>query len=212
LTDADLLGAARQLNGLGEELVPSPIMQVESVPGTPYLTLTNSAVPLHNDGMFRWEPPRYVLLYCEMPGSRGGLTFFARGDRVAAMLDPRTRRILEVYSFRIQLGSLVARRRALQEHPRDGMPVLMLGDPSLATNFKVSIGGGIQADRILGVLRAILGDRRVVCYRHRWKRHDLLVFDNYKVLHGRTRYTGQRVLKRVEISASDHYLSAEGKC
>ena len=187
-------------------------MHVTSVPGTPHLPLTHSQIPFHNDGMFRSEPPRYLILYCQIPSSRGGVTLFARGDKVVARLDQKARRILTVFSFRIQLGSLKASRRLVQKHPRDGMPVLLFGDPDISANLQISCSGKVQVSRILRVLRASLADPQVVCYRHSWKRHDLLVFDNFKLLHARTGYTGHRLLKRVELSASGpgHAASAVG--
>src|SRR5260370_37816717 len=69
LSEVDLQRVARKLNGLGEDLVPGPIIELNCAPGSPYLTLSRSAVPFHNDGAFRSMPPRYLILYCEEPGS-----------------------------------------------------------------------------------------------------------------------------------------------
>jgi alpha-ketoglutarate-dependent taurine dioxygenase len=212
LTDEDLVRIARELTRLDDSLVPSRVLQVRSVPGTPDLTLTSSEIPFHTDGTFRREPPHHVLLYCPIPSSRGGETLFVRGDQVVARLDPETRTSLTRSLFHIQLGAFSAKRRLLRKHPRDGTPVLLFGDPAISSELKLAATGKVPVDRVLDVLRAILRHPDMVCYRHRWKRHDLLVFDNYKVLHGRTRYRGDRLLKRVEMSpeADDIQFRSDG--
>src|SRR5260370_36203377 len=145
-------------------------------------------------------PPRYLILYCEEPGSQGGQTLFARGDEIAGKLDPHTRGLLRRRRFRIGLNDLCAARRLLVKHPRDGTPVLFFGNPALAANLRVSAARGVPVGRVVAALQATLSDSRVICYRHHWKRHDLLVFDNFKVLHARTAYLGNRRLKRIEVS------------
>jgi gamma-butyrobetaine dioxygenase/trimethyllysine dioxygenase len=199
MTDPELLRIAGKLTALESRLVPSRVFHVTTVANTPYLTLTNSAIPFHNDGTFRQEPPRYVLLYCAQTASRGGQTLFVRGADVIDRLDPAMRTMLGRASFHIDLETFRAKRKLLQKHPRDGTPVLLFGDPAISPKLHITAAGKTPVAPVLEALRAVLNDPSVICYRHRWKLHDLLVFDNYKLLHARTRYQGRRLLKRIEM-------------
>jgi alpha-ketoglutarate-dependent taurine dioxygenase len=201
LAEADLLHVARKLNSLGEQLAPGPLTQLTYAHGSPYRTLSRAAVPFHNDGAFRPSPPRYLILYCQTPGSQGGQTLFARGDEIVSRLDHSTRDLLRRKQFLTTLADSCATRRLLLKHPRDGVLVLFFGNPALTANLCVSAARGDPASHIVGSLQAILSDPRIICYRHHWKKHDLLVFDNFKVLHARTAYRGDRRLQRIEVGA-----------
>jgi alpha-ketoglutarate-dependent taurine dioxygenase len=200
LTAGELVQLGCQLGTLGKDLTPSPVMDVKRVPDSEYVTLTRSKVPFHNDGVYRRLPPRYLMLYCQAPGSRGGDTLLARGDLLARRLDRKTRVLLGRLRVRYTLGASSASRRLLLKHPRDGTPVIFFGDPGLAENMRLAAAGGTQTERVIAQLRTALGDPRALCHRQRWQRHDLLIIDNYKVLHARTAYQGNRILKRVEIA------------
>jgi alpha-ketoglutarate-dependent taurine dioxygenase len=199
LTAGDLLRLGRQLSTLGKNLAPSPVMEVKRVPDSEYATLTRSKVPFHNDGVYRRVPPCYLMLYCQAPGSRGGDTLLARGDALARRLDRKTRNLLGRLRVRYTLGLSSASRRLLLKHPRDGTPVIFFGDPGLAENYRLAALGKTRIEDTIAALRTALGEPRALCHRQRWQRHDLLIIDNYKVLHARTAYEGNRVLKRVEI-------------
>src|SRR2546427_11437983 len=103
LRSADLLSLARDLQRLGENLVPGPVVDLKYLRGSPHVTLTRSAVPFHNDGAYRRVPPRYLVLYCKIPPSRGGDTLLVRGDKAVLRLDPSTRNILKKRLFHITL-------------------------------------------------------------------------------------------------------------
>jgi alpha-ketoglutarate-dependent taurine dioxygenase len=199
LTPVDLLLLARQLSELGKNLVPSPVMEVKRVPRSEYVTLTRARVPFHNDGVYRRFPVSYLMLYCQAPGSRGGDTLLTRGDELARRLDRKTRALLGRLRVRSSLHGMSASRRLLLKHPRDGTSVIFFGDPGLTENFRLAAEGEMDIEPAIEALRAALGEPQTLCHRQRWKRHDLLVIDNYKVLHARTAYQGNRVLRRVEV-------------
>jgi alpha-ketoglutarate-dependent taurine dioxygenase len=200
LTDLDLYLIAWELNHLGEKLVPGQIADLKSLPDSPHLTLSKGAVPFHNDGAYRARPPRYLLLYCRTPGARGGETLFARGDQAVARLDAETQKVLARRIFRTQIDQFAARRRLVVMHPRTGIPVLFFGNPSLSAELQLTAAPTVPLKRILEAVQATVSDPELVCYRHRWKRHDLLIFDNYTLLHARTAYQGSRLLRRLEVS------------
>jgi alpha-ketoglutarate-dependent taurine dioxygenase len=199
LTAVDLLQLARQLSTLGNNLAPGPVLEVQRVPGSEYVTLTRGRVPFHNDGVYKPFPPRYLVLYCQSPGSRGGDTLLARGDKLAGGLDRNTRALLRRLSVRTSLAGFSAKRPLLFKHPRDGSRVIFFGDPGLAESYWLEAERETDINAAIEAIRSIVGDVKMLCHRQRWKQHDLLVLDNYKVLHARTAYRGDRVLKRVEV-------------
>ncbi len=199
LSDADLLRVARSLSRLGEKLAPPEVVDLTFSPLSAYLTQSRGAVPFHNDGVYRALPPRYLILYCRTPATRGGDTLLARAADALARLPPGLRRTLRRTEFRIEHEGTRITRRLIAEHPRDGTPGLFVVDPAISENFRVTAGGGVRVDRILDQIRAVLRKPALVCHRQRWRRDDVLIFDNFRVLHARTAYEGGRFLKRVEV-------------
>jgi alpha-ketoglutarate-dependent taurine dioxygenase len=199
LTDADLLRAALEVTTLDGRLAPGPVIEVKSVAGSPFRALSRLSLPFHNDGAYLRQASRYVLFYCPSPGSRGGDTLFVRGDLAVTRLSPDIRKLLARTRFSIALGDKRVMRRLIVPHPRDGTPVLFFGDPRTADAYSVSSERAVCVKQILEEVRTVVSAPKWICHRQRWRRHDLLIFDNYRLLHARTAFRGQRVLKRVDI-------------
>jgi alpha-ketoglutarate-dependent taurine dioxygenase len=197
LMAGDLQRLARQVSGLGTNLFPSRLMEVKPVRGSGYVTLTRAQVPFHNDGVYKRFPPRYLLLYCYDPGSRGGDTLLARGDELACRLDTATRSRLSRKRVRYSVSGFSASRPVVVKHPQDCAPVVFLGDADLAEDYRLEPDRSIES--AIEALRMVLQDSSSHCHRQRWRKNDVLVIDNYRVLHARTPYRGYRVLKRIEV-------------
>jgi alpha-ketoglutarate-dependent taurine dioxygenase len=203
VTDEVLLRFARRLTALGRGLSCGPVAHVEEEPGSPYTTMSRFAVPLHNDGLYLYQPPQYLLLYCDSPGAEGGDTLIVCGDDAFRRLSPSLRRRLEHMRLRIRLGDHSVTRGLLSAHPRDGVRVLLFFDPDIATTCTLESEGREVDPNILAEVRALLATSNT--HRHHWRAGGLLLIDNFKVLHGRTAFTGARVLRRIVVGS---YASA----
>jgi alpha-ketoglutarate-dependent taurine dioxygenase len=148
---------------------------------------------LHTDGLAYERPPQFVLLYCESPGTRQVPTFFLDTARLLARL-----RRLEPSSFEIlqrldqafigRCGTEY-RRPMIEINPLDGTEVMNVtfGRAYLRPARHVD-GTGCEPHQA----ETVMAFRKVLClademglFSHTWSRGDLLVWDNYRFIHGR---------------------------
>lgn len=197
VTDDVLRGIADRLAALAPGLSSSIVTRVQEVPETPYVTWTRGDVPFHNDSLFLCKPPHYILLYCDLPAAEGGDTLIVRGDDAFRRLGPSLREALGRHRVRVRQGDWCFTRSLLGTHPLDGSRALLFWDPGMSTDSTLEVNGQPLGADVLAQLRALLDTAEV--RRHCWRRGDLLVMDNFKVLHARTAFTGPRVLRRVLV-------------
>jgi taurine dioxygenase len=185
----------------------------------------DGGLAFHFDLAFTEEPFWGLSLYgLEVPAD-GAPTWFASSARAAHGLTDEVRkrlaglRALNVFDFNLPQdrrqreaelapGMPRAEHPVISEHPRLGLPVLLVCQQ--------------QTDRIIGVtpseseeLLADLFERLYApdnVYVHRWRTGDLLVWDNLAIQHGRPAFAdgSERTLRRVTIavrSAEDLYGS-----
>ncbi len=164
----------------------------------------NNGIFWHSDQIHQRVPVNYTLLYGhEVPGE-GGDTLFADMRAVLDALPAPIRAKLEgrkiVHSFRasyeknyIEAEPLTEARRvanpdvahpALRTHPATGRKSVYI-DPDSA----IAVEGltPAESDETLAFVFDFL-ERPEFVYRHRWKRGDLVVWDNRCLMHRATSY------------------------
>jgi alpha-ketoglutarate-dependent taurine dioxygenase len=197
VTDAVLLAIAGRLAALAPGLSCSAIMHIQEEPGSPYAALTSCRLPFHNDHLYFYKPPNYLLFYCDDPGEEGGDTLVVRGDEACRRLNPHLREELERVRIRVRRGDCCIARTLVTTHPLDGSKVLLFSDSSTDAQCKLELGGKLLDAAIIGEVRAVLAS--LEAHRQRWRAGDLLVLDNIKVLHAREAFRGRRVLRRIAV-------------
>jgi taurine dioxygenase len=167
----------------------------------------------HSDLTYTSDPPHVLSLHAlELP-STGGETRFASGTRALHALDPETRGLVSglqarhVFNAAVdeygghyresELGTryFVAEHPIVRRNPRTDHDTLFVNQ--LLTDSVVGLDAD-QGDELLDVLFAHLYAEDNV-YVHRWKPHDLVVWENLEVQHARADFdrTQRRVLRRV---------------
>ncbi|MFJ9706480.1 TauD/TfdA dioxygenase family protein [Streptomyces sp. NPDC101234] len=169
-------------------------------------------VPFHWDGAFVEANPRYFFFQClDVTPGVGGETVFSDTSRVYrdadAALRERWSRISMTYSTDkvVHYGGQVT-ERLLSQHPATGLPVLRFAEPLSPEKYKnpvyVQVDGidESEADEFLTSLAERV-HRPEYCYDHDWQAGDILIADNYSLIHGRNAFTGptKRHLQRVEV-------------
>jgi alpha-ketoglutarate-dependent taurine dioxygenase len=197
VTDDALGNIAAQLATLAPGLSCGPVMHIQEEPGATSTPLTRASVPFHNDRLFLYKPMHYLVLYCDVPAEEGGDTLLVRGDVAFRRLSTPLRESLEGLRVRIRYGECCVTRSLLETHPLDGSRVLLFFDPAIATDCTLEVDGQPLAADILTELRAVLAGAEA--HRQRWRIGDVLIIDNFKMLHGRTAYAGRRLLRRVHV-------------
>ena len=169
---------------------------------------TNHAVPFHWDGAFVERAPHYIFFHCDLApeAGSGGETLFCDTTRVLdhASLEQRKlwEQIVITYSTEkvVHYGGTVT-APMIVKHPLSDEPVLRYAEPVVDLNpVTLSIEGVDDRSAFIDDMSRRLRDKRC-CYSHRWLAGDLVMADNYTLLHGREAFRpgAARHIRRVNI-------------
>ncbi|WP_314174278.1 TauD/TfdA dioxygenase family protein [Streptomyces winkii] len=170
-------------------------------------------VPLHWDGMYRPQVPEFQIFHCVSAPryDQGGGTVFSQTSAVLREAEPETRALWEqvtgTYRRKTEFYESTAVSPVVAEHPVTGQAVIRYNEPVAPDdefiNHPVLEFTGIPAGRLKEFHRGLSGALRApgVAYTHRWRTGDLVVADNYTLLHGREAFTSRapRHLRRVHV-------------
>ncbi|NUR90930.1 MAG: TauD/TfdA family dioxygenase [Nonomuraea sp.] len=171
-------------------------------------------LPFHWDGMFvDWIPEFQVFTCVDAPRQgEGGRTVFTDTTLVLADLDPGVRELWErtTVTYRISQAEHyggVVESPLVVPHPDRGHDTVRYQEPVPEgmnyVNPPTLTFDGIPRERVAFVKRSLrdaLYDP-AHCYAHTWQEGDLVVTDNYTLLHGREAYVkrASRHLRRVHV-------------
>ncbi|MEU7142276.1 L-tyrosine/L-tryptophan isonitrile synthase family protein [Nocardia sp. NPDC046473] len=174
----------------------------------------HSYVPLHWDGMYREQVPEFQVFHCvTAPGRHdGGETMFSNTTEVLAHADSETvalwSKVTGTYRRKMEYYDSVTVSPIVTAHPDHDTPVIRYNEPTDAAdtdfvNHPDLEFSGLPDDLLAQVhssLRAALHDR-AHRYSHAWQSGDLVIADNYTLLHGRNAFTSHagRHLRRVHV-------------
>ncbi len=168
---------------------------------TDQLGYTDAAVDLHTDQPFLAEPPRFQMLHCMQPADEGGDSHVADA-RAAAEYVRRT----DEHAFEL-LSTVPIRFHRVQKsfEKLHVSPLLELRDACFVrvrSSYFTMAPQQLAFARMEAWYRAyqrwerLLGDSRNG-YRFRLGAGDFLLYDNWRMLHARTRFRGARWLRGV---------------
>lgn len=174
----------------------------------------HSYMPMHWDGMYREQVPEFQVFQCvRAPGrDNGGETTFSNTTRVLEHTDPdivaRWTKVTGTYRRKMEFYDSVTVSPIVTTHPVHGAGVIRYNEPvnpdgGEFVNHPDLEFSGLPADEMEQVhtsLRAALYDPANF-YAHTWRTGDLVIADNYTLLHGRNGFTAQapRHLRRVHV-------------
>jgi len=171
---------------------------------------TNHDVPFHWDGAFVSRAPHYIIFHCDLAptAGSGGETLFCDTTlllaQASAEVRERWKQIVITYTTEKVVhygGTFTA--PMLAQHPLNGRPVLRYAEPVVDMNpVEITIEGlsGADQNEFIADMRQRLNDQRC-CYSHAWSSGDLVIADNYTLLHGRRAFAPgvQRHIRRVNV-------------
>jgi alpha-ketoglutarate-dependent taurine dioxygenase len=174
----------------------------------------NGGVSYHWDGMFVEQIPEFQVFQCvQVPAEdHGGRTVFCDTTLVLASASPAARELWEALALtygitkKSHYGGAVASPLVV-EHPDRGYPTMRYLEPvpgdvhyvnRPTVRFPDDLGD--RAADVQRSLRDALYDPRHQ-YAHQWQAGDVVIADNYTLLHGREPYTSRcgRHLRRVHV-------------
>lgn len=194
------------------------VLEVKEDPSTVDTVFDSSCIPLHWDAMFNQIAPQYIIFEgIRSPGPRdGGRTTFCDTNAVLRKATEeqraRWRRTTVTYSVKrlAHYGGTVT-SRLVEPHPLiPGREVIRFGEPEAddvrLKNPVTRVYDAPDYARVQDMLdevQAALNDPDCF-YAHPWRDGDILISDNYSLLHGREAFTAHsfRHLRRTQVLAT----------
>jgi alpha-ketoglutarate-dependent taurine dioxygenase len=179
-------------------------------PDTQNYLYTNREVPFHWDGAFVGSVPHYIVFHCDLatPPESGGETLFADTSVLLERASPEQLARWEQISITYTTEKIVHYGGSftsplIGRNPLSGERVMRFAEPVLDLNpVQLEIKGISEAkqDEFLNDLHARLHDANV-CYAHRWRSGDVVIADNFVLLHGRNAFSQKapRHIRRVNV-------------
>lgn len=172
----------------------------------------NNYVPLHWDGMYRPQVPEFQMFHClsAPQGNQGGRTTFSNTAVALARALPADReiwdRVTGVYRRKMEFYDSETVAPIVTKHPVKGIPVIRYneppreGDAGFVNHPTLAFDGVADATDFHRGLRAALYAPESF-YAHAWQTGDIVISDNYTLLHGREAFTSgaPRHLRRVHV-------------
>lgn len=174
----------------------------------------NSYVPMHWDGMYRPQVPEYQIFHCVKAPlqGEGGRTTFSNTTLVLKNTSPELRelwnRATGIYQRQMEFYNSKTISPLITKHPLRNFPVLRYNEPASSVhrrflNPPVIDFIGIQHEEIdllhRSLKEALYNSNNF--YAHEWQDSDLIIADNFTLLHGREAFVSKspRHLQRVQV-------------
>jgi L-tyrosine isonitrile desaturase/decarboxylase len=174
----------------------------------------NNYVPLHWDGMYRPMVPEYQIFHCvKAPLSgQGGRTTFSNTLSALATVSAEDKALWEkvtgIYKRKMEFYHSRTVSPVIVEHPYKNLFVIRYNEPPSAEKGhflnppELEFTGldAVELDRFHKTLQKALYAPENF-YAHEWKQGDIVIADNFSLLHGREAFAAKapRHLQRVHV-------------
>ena len=174
----------------------------------------NSYVPLHWDGMYRPQIPEYQLFHCvKAPlAGQGGRTTFTNTISALKNASAETKELWSnvtgTYEREMEFYNSKTVSPIITKHPSKEVDVIRYNEPpSKAKGFFLNPPNlqfsGVDGEALhtfhRSLQRALYAPENF--YAHEWQSGDVVIADNFSLLHGRERFAAKspRHLRRVHV-------------
>lgn len=218
-TAADAVATLRRFGPINEAKTRQDGAVIVETQGDDEVFRSNGALPLHKDGLLTGFDVILVGIYCvHFQEVSGGRTYVSDANVALRELPPEDVETLRSNGleamavdasgyYREEFESVWHRFPAFKARPGRA-PSLSMGLPHAAgekESWRVRVADVTRAesDRILAALRDAFLNANYVYY-HDWREGDLLLMDNYAVLHGREAFEARRrALANIQVLSED---------
>ena len=174
----------------------------------------NSYVPMHWDGMYRTQVPEYQIFHCvkaPLPG-HGGRTTFSNTTLALEHASPELTKLWSkvtgTYQRKMEFYNSKTISPIITKHPHKDFSVIRYNEPPSEdkgdfVNPPVLEFTGVGREELHLFhhnLKEVLYDPANL-YAHEWKAGDVVIADNFTLLHGREEFVSKstRYLQRVQV-------------
>lgn len=175
---------------------PDPAMEAYAVSANN----TKELAPHTENFEFDGRPPRYVALYCRIAAGQGGATLLYDSDELLEHLGPATAAALEDALFEWRSPASLASEgiQVGAQHPpvepTESRPIVRFSAREMYPGARADSRTLELLDRYRSVGITRFAER---CTPVRLAAGDLLVWDNWRMIHSRNAFSGARHLERV---------------
>lgn len=151
-------------------------------------SLTNKEFPMHTDGSFEEPPPDYVALYCVQHDQLGGgETLFINSSDVFNSLSSEARKTLQTHPYRMRVPAEFFKGQDISE------VVILREDGRFRFRHEIMLldDEPLPAVQAANELETIINEK-CMPRRINLKRGELIIFDNGRFFHGRTKIEDER--------------------
>lgn len=171
-------------------------------------------VPMHWDGMYRRQVPEFQIFHCASAprGDQGGRTTFSNTAMILDGIDSDLRnfwsRVTGVYNRKMEFYDSKTIAPIITLHPTRGFPVIRYCEPPRENdenfvNHPDIAFVGLSPSELRTFHRSLQTALYAPenFYAHAWQTGDIVISDNYTLLHGREAFTSgaARHLRRVHV-------------
>ncbi|WP_372371418.1 TauD/TfdA dioxygenase family protein [Candidatus Uabimicrobium sp. HlEnr_7] len=177
----------------------------------------HSYVPMHWDGMYRPQVPEYQIFHCvKAPLSgQGGRTTFSNTVLALEHASPELKdlwgKVTGVYQRKMEFYNSKTVSPIITKHPQRDFSVIRYNEPHFEEQGHLvnpvdleftGINSEEVGDFHRGLKQALCDSRNF--YAHEWQEGDVVVTDNFTLLHGREEFTSKspRHIRRVQVLSS----------
>jgi trimethyllysine dioxygenase len=172
------------------------------------MAYTNLHLSAHTDGTYSQDAPGLQMLHCLYFDGTGGDSTIVDGFKIAEMLrvaEPELFAVLSTVAIPGQYigdGAHLMSARPVFRHDHNGALVQVSYNNSDRAPFLLAPD---EMARLYEALRAFdrLANSESMQWRHVLRPGEALLFDNWRVLHGRYAYTGKRTLCGAYLNHED---------
>lgn len=190
---------SEQSGGLQEKLLHwdfGPMMTMEFDPRAKNYLFSEEEVPFHWDGAFHKEP-LFLLFHCEASEAQGGETLFCHTPSIFNRLSTEQKQKASAVVLEFQTEKLAhyggqISVPLLQEHPVTHSAILRYADEVRTSLNPVKRTARFDSD---GLVERIADDLERFTYAHSWRPGDLVLADNYALIHGRRKLATNKARK-----------------
>lgn len=174
----------------------------------------HSYVPMHWDGMYRLQVPEYQIFHCNIAplDGHGGRTTFSNTNLVLKNATAKDRELWNkatgIYEREMEFYNSKVVAPIISKHPYRDMEVIRYNEPPSEDkghfvnppNLKFLSGDDEMDMEFHRSLKEALY-KPSNFYAHEWKNGDIVIADNFTLLHGREEFISKspRHLRRVQV-------------
>lgn len=174
----------------------------------------HSYMPLHWDGMFRPQVPEYQIFHCVKAPLKGhgGRTTFSHTtlalENTPIEIKELWGKVTGTYERKMEFYNSKTISPIVTKHPFRDISVIRYNEPHFAENGSfvnpsiISFTGVSEEELALfqeTIRKALYSPKNF--YAHEWQKGDVVITDNFSLLHGREEFVSQspRHIQRVQV-------------